>query len=335
MDDTQSLVANAVGVVVIGRNEGERLKRCLRSLLRQAPMIVYVDSGSSDDSIAFARSIDVHVEELDTSTPFTMARARNVGCRVLVQRQPTTGFVQFVDGDCEVAADWIALSRASLAEHPNVGAVSGHRREIDRNASIYNRIADIEWESPIGEVDFCGGDVMMRLDAFLAIDGYAEGMIAGEDPEISVRLRLAGWKILKLDALMTRHDAAMTHFGQWWKRCIRSGHAYAEQARRHGAPPVRHAVQPVRSNWAWGLGLPGVILVTAVPTAGWSLLLAAAYPLWMVRVARSLRRRGHTWSDARLYGVTCMLGKFPQMLGQIMFHWSLLTRRKRELIEYK
>jgi len=324
-----------VGVVAIGRNEGERLERCLRSLCPQVPTIVYVDSGSEDDSVAFARSLEVHVEELDPSVPFTMARARNLGFAALMQRQPETAFVQFVDGDCEVNATWIARAVEALESRPEVGAVSGHRREIYRNASIYNRVADIEWESPVGDVAFCGGDVMMRTKTFRDIGGYAEAMIAGEDPEISVRIRRAGWKILKLDALMTRHDAAMTRFSQWWKRSVRSGHAYAEQTWMHGASPERHAVQPVRSNWAWGLFLPAVILAAAWPSGGWSLLLGGLYPAWMWRVGRAVQRRGHTSADAVLYGVTCMLGKFPMMLGQMTFRWSLLTGRKRSLIEYK
>ncbi len=335
MSNSQPESQRDVGVVVIGRNEGLRLQRCLRSLRPQSPAIVYVDSGSTDDSVAFARSLDVRVEELDTTLPFTMARARNAGYRARRAWRPEVAFVQFVDGDCEVTDDWIGQARATLVQRPEVGAVCGHRREIDRAASIYNRIADIEWEGPVGDVELFGGDVMIRVTTFDAVGGYADEMIAGEDPEFSVRLRKADWTIVKLDALMTRHDAAMMRFGQWWQRCVRGGHAYAEQAWMHGAAPLRHAVRPVLSNWGWGLLLPALVLGTAVPTGGWSLLVIGLYPLWMFRVAGSLRRRGHTAADARLYGVACVVGKFPHMLGQLAFRWSLLTRRRRGLIEYK
>ena len=53
------------GVVVIGRNEGERLKRCLESLREMRARTVYVDSGSSDGSVAFGHSVGVAVLELD------------------------------------------------------------------------------------------------------------------------------------------------------------------------------------------------------------------------------------------------------------------------------
>jgi GT2 family glycosyltransferase len=201
-----------VGVVAIGRNEGERLKRCLRSVLDQARRVVYVDSGSTDGSVEFARSLGVEVVELDMDRPFTMARGRNAGFERLLERDPAIRFVQFVDGDCEVCPGWIERARSALLERPEVAAVSGRRREIDPGASIYNRLTDQEWDMPIGEVRQCGGDVMIRAEALEAVGGYNEAMIAGEEPELSVRLRRAGGVIRRLDAEMTLHDAAMTRW---------------------------------------------------------------------------------------------------------------------------
>src|SRR5205814_1938439 len=99
----------AVGIVVIGRNEGERLRACLTSAIHDVPprALVYIDSGSSDGSVALAKGMGIAVVELDLSTPFTAARARNAGFEKLMQVEPATEFVQFVDGDCEIAAGWI------------------------------------------------------------------------------------------------------------------------------------------------------------------------------------------------------------------------------------
>ncbi len=96
-----------IGVVVIGRNEGERLRRCLESLSGALPNIVYVDSGSADGSVQMARTLRVHVLNLDLSRPFTAARARNAGFDELMKFAPNTDLVQFVDGDCEVVGDWL------------------------------------------------------------------------------------------------------------------------------------------------------------------------------------------------------------------------------------
>src|SRR5689334_4384058 len=75
----------SIGVVAIGRNEGERLRVCLESALRASPDVVYVDSGSTDGSVAMAKQLGVHVVELDLTIPFTAARARNAGFEKLVQ----------------------------------------------------------------------------------------------------------------------------------------------------------------------------------------------------------------------------------------------------------
>lgn len=50
-------ITTSLGVVVIGRNEGERLKRCLASLLGNVDQIVYVDSGSTDGSVQLAQGL--------------------------------------------------------------------------------------------------------------------------------------------------------------------------------------------------------------------------------------------------------------------------------------
>src|SRR5690606_7009146 len=158
-----------LGVVTIGRNEGERLRRgleALRRLLPEATPIVYVDSGSTDGSVAMARSLGVEVVELDMSTPFTMARGRNAGYEHLTRAHPDIEFVQFIDGDCELVEGWIERALQKFEEDSRIGVVSGRRRERFPEASIYNQLADVEWNTPIGEVKYCHGDAMMRIAAF-------------------------------------------------------------------------------------------------------------------------------------------------------------------------
>src|SRR3990167_5804095 len=223
-------MSSAIGVVVIGRNEVERLERCLASLVGAAGKIVYVDSGSTDASVPMAQGLGVEVVALDMSRPFTAARARNEGFACLQRLQPDIHFVQFVDGDCEVVDDWLAKAQAFLCEHPAVAVVCGRRRERFPQRSIYNRMCDLEWDTPVGEAKACGGDALMRADAFAAVKGFRADLIAGEEPELCVRLRAIGWKVWRLGEEMTLHDAAMTHFSQWWQRTLRGGHAFAEGA---------------------------------------------------------------------------------------------------------
>lgn len=325
-------MAGSFGIVAIGRNEGERLHRCLASALIAAPWVVYVDSGSTDGSVALARSLGAVVVELDMSVPFTAARARNAGFRRLVDIAPEAAYVQFVDGDCEFALGWLETARQFLAHHPQVAVVCGRRRERHIGRSIYNLLCDMEWDTPPGEAQACGGDAMVRRAAFEACGGYRDSLIAGEEPEMCLRLRAAGWRVWRLNHNMTWHDAAMFRFGQWWKRNLRSGHAFAEGAHLHGASADRHWVRECCSALAWGLVLPVAIVVLALAGAPHALWLLAAYPLQVVRLALHGRRsRRENWWRAFFL----VLGKFPEMAGILTYHLRRLKGGEHRLIEYK
>jgi glycosyltransferase involved in cell wall biosynthesis len=326
-------VAN-IGVVAIGRNEGERLRRCLESLRGRAGTVVYVDSGSTDGSVALARSLGVEAVELDLSIPFTAARARNAGLRRLLEVDPAAEFVQFVDGDCEIVPGWLERAAQELAARPGVAIVCGRRRERFPDASVYNRLCDLEWDTPVGEAEACGGDALMRVGPLREHNGYRDSLIAGEEPEMCLRLRGHGWKVVRLDAEMTLHDAAMTRFGQWWRRNVRAGHAFAEVSWLHRGEPLRLWERETRSNWFWGLIVPVLALVPAWWTYGLSLVLLLGYPVLYFRVYRSRRRRGDDARSARAYAFFTVLGKFAQVVGQLRYHRNRLLARQSTLIEY-
>ena len=323
-----------IGLVAIGRNEGERLRRCLESVQGKVAQIVYVDSGSTDGSVTLARSLGVEVVELDLSIPFTAARARNAGFSRLLELNPDIEYVQFVDGDCEIVDGWLERAQTDLDKHSEVVVVCGRRRERFPDATIYNRLCDIEWDTPVGETKACGGDAMMRVPALQAANGYNPTLIAGEEPELCVRLRQNGGKIWRIDAEMTLHDAQMTKFSQWWKRSVRAGYAYAEGAWLHGAPPERHWVKETRSIRLWGILVPSFIVLTALPTKGFSLGLLAVYPLLAYRAGKYASTTGKTWKESALFGISCTVGKFAQAQGQIRFYWGKLFKQPSRLIEY-
>ena len=314
-----------IGAVAIGRNEGERLVRCLAALRAAAERVVYVDSGSTDGSVAAARAAGAEVVELDLSVPFTAARARNAGLERLGQGGMPP-LVQFVDGDCELQPGWVPAARAFLADHPDVAVVCGRRRERFPQATRWNRLIDREWDTATGEARACGGDALMRSAALAEVGGFDPTLIAGEEPELCVRLRKAGWQIWRLDAEMTLHDAAMTRFGQWWRRSARAGHAYAEGAALHGARPERHNVPALRRALLWGLALPLATVLGALLVSPWMLLLLLAYP------AQVLRLSGR---EGRERAVFLTLGKIAEAQGALTYAWRRLTGRTGRLIEYK
>lgn len=321
-----------IGVVVIGRNEGDRLRKCLGSVVEKAGKVVYVDSGSTDDSVEIANNLGAVVVKLDMARPFTAARARNEGFMRLREAAPGLGYVQFVDGDCEIMPGWLEEAALFLDEQSNVAAVCGRLRERFPERSIYNMLCDIEWNTPVGEAKSCGGNVMLRADALSRVGKYREDLIAGEEPELCVRLRAAGWHIWRLDVEMALHDAAMTRFGQWWKRTKRSGYAFAQGAHLHGAPPERAGVTQSRSAWIWGAIIPVLAIALAIWSGAWAWAMLLIYPLQVIRLAlRGTRSARENWWRAFFL----VLGKFPEVMGQIFFLYNRMAGKTARLIEYK
>lgn len=310
-----------IDAVVIGRNEGTRLITCLQSLKGQVRQLIYVDSGSTDGSVEAARELGAEVVALDMSRPFTAARARNAG----LARLSGDGFVQLVDADCEVVEGWLKTAHAYLSQNPDVAVVCGRRRERHPNATRYNRFCDAEWNTPIGEAKACGGDAMMRLSALTQVKGYRDDLIAGEEPELCVRLRQSGWKIWRLDAEMTLHDAQITRFSQWWKRTRRAGHAFAEGAALHGAPPERHWITENLRAILWGAMLPLGLTAAAMlhPYAALGFLI---YVAQLLRLSRKMP------FDMALFTI---IGKFAEAQGALEYYKNRLRGQRRGILEYK
>lgn len=347
-----------VGVIAIGRNEGERLRLCLESVVGRVAQVVYVDSGSTDGSVELAESLGVEVVALDLSIPFTAARARNEGFARLQELVPDVQYVQMIDGDCEVVAGWIDKAVAALEANPKHAVVCGRRRERFPEATIYNRLTDMEWDTPIGIARSCGGDALFRAEALREVGGYNPTVIAGEEPEMCVRLRQSGWTIERLDAEMTLHDAAMTKFSQWWKRNVRAGHAYAQGAAMHGKTDG-HNVKQVTSIWAWGIICPALIFIFLIggfilqmipagfagTTTAWFYIgvcawltagfYSLAYPGLLLKIWRYRVNRGDSQRDALVYACFTVTGKFANARGVLQYTLNRKRGRQAKIIEYK
>lgn len=326
-----------VGAVVIGRNEGERLRRCLASMsvgTSGISHIVYVDSGSTDGSVEMAQEMGAVVHDLDTSIKFTAARARNAGAKLLLETAPDISFIQFVDGDCELDSDWVATALDAIRKDPRRAVVCGRRRERYPERSVYNQLCDIEWNTPIGIADACGGDALMRVRAFQEVGGYRDDLIAGEEPEMCLRMRRAGWTIERVDAEMTLHDAAMTKASQWWQRAKRCGYAWAEGYALHGAEDG-YRRKEVFSTLGWAFGPPAMSMPLAPLSGGLSMLGLGVYPALLLKVYRYARGRGFSPDEARIFALSAVASKFPQAAGMLKYAWNRLRNQQGTLIEYK
>jgi len=325
------ITVNDVAIVVIGRNEGQRLVECLQSIIIHAMPVVYVDSGSCDSSVDYAARCGAHVIQLDPYLPYTAARARNEGFLALRSLHPQVRLIQFIDGDCILAPGWLEAAKTFLSARRDVAVVCGRRRERHPDASLYNRLCDLEWDTPIGEATACGGDALVRTEAFEAVGGFRSTLIAGEEPELCLRLRLKGWLVWRLDSEMTSHDAAIGELRQWWSRSVRCGYGYANVAWLHRNSKYGIWRRETLRALIWGGIMPAVICIGAIAYPA-TLLTALIYPAQIGRVAiRAGARSRLAWQRATLL----TLGKFPEFEGILRFLWYTARRRAATLIEYK
>jgi len=330
-----------LGIVVIGRNEGTRLQACLNSLVASGNPIVYVDSGSTDGSVDFARSLKIEVVELDKSIGFSAGRARHAGFEQLTSRFPEIEFAFFVDGDCEVVQDWPTLGAQFLREHPQVAAVAGRRRERFPRQSWFNLECDWEWDRPVGETLAIGGDGIYRVFAYRTLGGFDASVTAGEEPEFCSRLRQQGWTIWRVSDEMTIHNADLTSWRQWWKRQFRTGYGGFDVERRFH---LQLFDRILRGAAFWSVIYPAAFvaasLVIAVlfGTTAAILTLSLAFVGWCIQVlliARRECRPGWLLPDTLKIACLMMLAKLPIAIGAglaSLNHWRGIGNR---IVEYK
>ena len=305
-----------VGFVVIGRNEGTRLEACLESVLTGSKRVVYADSASTDGSGERAERLGVAVVALPADGRLNAARGRNAGYQELRARFPECRYVQFIDGDCILQHEWIPQAIEFLDAHPDVAVVCGRRFEARPEASLYSRLCDQEWDTPVGEATECGGDALIRAAALDEVGGYNPALQAGEEPEMCARLRAAGWRVWRIDARMTEHDARILTLGQWWRRTQRGGFGYAQVWSATKTLPQRLYGRQLRSAFVWAAALPLLVIFAAIFTRQplILLLIPILYALQLVRIARTCRGEGRLAKAALI-----LLAKWPEAIGATRF----------------
>jgi glycosyltransferase involved in cell wall biosynthesis len=327
-----------LSIVVIGRNEGDRLAVCFESIRKARKMprlaeLVYVDSHSADGSPALAASYGATVIKLGTGK-LTAARARNAGWQVA-----TAPLILFLDGDTILDPDFICRALPQFADE-SVAVIWGHRRELRPEASIYNRVLDLDWIAHPGDSDFCGGDSLMRREVLERTSGFNPELIAGEEPDLCRRIRGMGGRIVHVDIPMTGHDLAIHHMSQYWRRAVRTGHAYAEIATRY-----RDSGDPLWTRESHkNLFQGSLYILVALALCVAATLLHSWIPVLLgviggaalsLRTAIASRWKGAPQSTLLLFGIHSHLQHVPILLGQLDYFWRRWRGHSRMLIEYK
>lgn len=329
-----------LSVVIIGRNEGERLIRCIRSVRTMSNFssdnteIIYVDSDSTDNSPAQAKALGAKVLTVHPERP-AAAIGRNAGWKAA--KAP---YILFLDGDTILDPDFVTAALQQFKQHPQAAIVWGHRRELYPEKSWYQRVLDLDWVYPPGLAEFCGGDALMRRDVLAEIDGYNPQLIAGEEPEMCQRIRAKGYEIWHIDHAMTLHDLAITRWSQYWRRAVRAGHAYAEVSNL-----LKNTETPLWERDAKRNLMLAIILISvAIFGLAGSLFFSSMLPFLLslgfftaisIRTAWKCRWKSTDIMSLILYGVHSHFQQIPIAFGQLSYYYLRWQGKRRGLIEYK
>ncbi len=327
-----------LSVVVIGKDEGDRLKRCFASVRRMTKPeggleLIYVDSGSIDDSIQAARQAGARVAILDTERP-TAGAARNAGWRMA-----TAPFILFLDGDCTVDPSFAVRALPEFRD-ARIAAVFGRVRERHRETLLYDRMMQFDrWNPRSGPAIFCAGNSIMRHSVLQAVHGFDPDLIACEEPELCVRIRRQALVILRVDIPMAEHDLGMRRISQYCRRAFRMGYGVAEVSSRYPGSQIWDRDR-VGVNSTWGALLSLLLLLSAAGIVFWhswvplivTIGLSAAVAL---AIGRKNRRKTNSRATYLLYGLFWVLKQPPSLLGWIVFRIDKRLGRKRGWISCK
>jgi glycosyltransferase involved in cell wall biosynthesis len=327
-----------LSVVVIGRNEGERLRTCLRSVARMRHTgfeveTIYVDSGSSDGSLDVAVAEGAWTIALEPERP-SAALGRNAGWRAARGEM-----ILFLDGDTILNPEFCEAALVEFQDHA-VAVVWGHRREIHPERSLYVRVLDLDWIYAPGPTLYCGGDALMRRDVLERVGGFDETLIAGEEPELCRRIAATGFTILHVDRPMTGHDLAMTRFSQYWRRNTRAGYAFAEVSDRLRARGESFWENEAKRNARNALVLCGLGVFAVVGSLGFRSVWPAGLVLVFfvaISLRSALKNRWKTNDTLALvlFGMHSHLQQIPIFWGQRKYARNRRRGRREALLEYK
>jgi glycosyltransferase involved in cell wall biosynthesis len=196
-----------LSIVIIARNEAKNIARAIESVLRAVEHwpqteILLVDSASTDATVETAKQYPINIVRLDPNWFLSVAAGRHIGMHY------TRGeLVLHMDGDMELDPEWVNQSVSFILDHPQVAAVGGYWRNIYmRDGQIISE--EDQNRDPQGrvlQVQYVGGASLYRRSAILQVGGFQPFIRGEEDVDLCMRLRHAGYKIVRLPYRMSRH----------------------------------------------------------------------------------------------------------------------------------
>lgn len=217
--------------MVVNWNRAEMLRESLQSLAGQVdgegrrwPLaVIVVDNGSTDGSQALVRREFPAVLLLENDGNLGFCAANNQGIRLAKD-----GLIALLNNDATADPHWIQHLQAAFEVAPDIGMAAskivawddsgridkaGHlifpdgqnrgRGTGERDRGQFDRVEEVLWP------DGCAA--MYRKSMLDRIGGFDEDFFAyGDDAELGLRARIAGWRCLYMPRAVVRHRRGAT-----------------------------------------------------------------------------------------------------------------------------
>jgi glycosyltransferase involved in cell wall biosynthesis len=211
----------SLDVVIITKDQGWNVRRLIESVLRETEgrpgtEIILVDSASSDDTVDVASEYPIRVIRLSKRQRLTAAAGRHAGLS-----QTGGDVVLFLDGDMELRRGWIDAALGLFARRPDIAVISGEVIDQPIRARCLRAVESVGeiQRASFSEVTHGGGAAAYRRSVLDRVGSFNPYLFSDEEPELCLRIRHAGYRIVRLDRPIADHysdpsGAISTLFGR-------------------------------------------------------------------------------------------------------------------------
>jgi len=197
---------NELAVVLISKNQAWNMSRLIESVLEETSWIgskeiLLVDSASTDETIKVAKKHSIKIIHLLPNQHLAPAVGRYIG-----EKHSNSKFILFLDGDMELFPGWLKKGCEFLKNRPEVAVVTGKRIDLPTTEKHKNdSVINSDTHGDATEISYSGGAAMYRRSVLNDVGTFNPYLFSDEEPDLCIRIRNAGYKILQLQLPIVYH----------------------------------------------------------------------------------------------------------------------------------
>jgi len=195
--------SSKISIIIPAKNEEEHIARLIISINklsydRENIEIILVDNGSTDDTVSMASKLKVRV--------YSKLNANVGGLRNYGVSKSCGDILAFIDADCEVKENYLKAA-IELLKDDEIGAIGGQCESPHSGNWLEKTWAPYSASETSETSCLAASSFVIKRSLFEKIGGFNEELTAGEDDELSSRIKKAGKKLYKAK------DCAVIHWG--------------------------------------------------------------------------------------------------------------------------